>query len=133
MKIATDVLGTIGNTPLVELRHLAGENHARILLKLESANPTGSMKDRMAQAMVEAAERDGRLQPADTIIESTGGSTGTSLALQCAVKGYRLQIVVADAFSLEKRNHMRALGAELTVIPSDEGRLTKEHDRGGLS
>jgi cysteine synthase A len=84
------------------------------------------MKDRMARAMIEAAERDGRLQPGGTVIESTGGSTGTSLALQCAAKGYPLQIVIADAFSLEKRNHMRALGAELTVIPSDQGKLTKE-------
>ena len=126
MRVSADILAAIGNTPMVRLRKLVGKNHARVLLKLESANPTGSMKDRMARAMIEAAEADGRLGPGDTVIESTGGSTGTSLALQCAAKGYPLQIVIADAFSLEKRNHMRALGAELTLIPSDDGQLTKE-------
>lgn len=124
MGIAKDILEAIGNTPIVRLRKLASRGHARVRLKLESANPTGSMKDRIARAMIEAAERDGRLRPGDTVVESTGGSTGTSLALQCAANGYGLQIVIADAFSLEKRNHMRALGAELTVIQSDGGKLT---------
>lgn len=96
---------------------------ARILVKLESENPTGSMKDRMALAMIEAAERDGRLQPGGHVIEYTGGSTGVSLALVCGVKGYSLSIVTSDAFSAEKRSHMAALGADLTLVPSKNGRM----------
>lgn len=126
MQVSDNILRAIGDTPLVRLRGLTGEEHATVLLKLESANPTGSMKDRMAQAMIEGGERDGRLRPGGTVIESTGGSTGTSLALQCAVRGYPLKLVTSDGFSLEKRNHMTALGAELTIIPSDGGRLTKD-------
>jgi cysteine synthase A len=92
-----------------------------VLLKLESENPTGSMKDRMALAMIEAAERDGRLKPSGPVVEYTGGSTGVSLALVCAAKRYPLSIVTSDAFSIEKRNHMAALGAELTLVPSQSG------------
>lgn len=119
--IHSSILDRIGGTPLVELRHLAPKDGARILVKLESDNPTGSMKDRMALAMVTAAERDGRLSPGQRVVEYTGGSTGVSLSLICAVKGYPLSIVTSDAFSLEKRNHMAALGAELTVVRSDAG------------
>ena len=97
------------------------EGGARILLKIESLNPTGSMKDRMALAMIEAAERDGRLRPGQRVVEYTGGSTGVSLALVCAAKGYPLSIVTSDAFSVEKRSHMAALGAEITLVPSDGG------------
>lgn len=97
------------------------EGCARILLKLESENPTGSMKDRMALSMIEAAERDGRLQAGGRVVEYTGGSTGVSLALVCAVKGHPLSIVTSDAFSVEKRNHMAAFGAELTIVPSVDG------------
>lgn len=126
MRVSEDMLDAIGNTPLVRLRGLTDRRHATVLLKLESANPTGSMKDRMAQAMLDAAERDGRLRPGGTVVESTGGSTGTSLALQCAIRGYPLKLITSDGFSLEKRNHMRALGAELTIVPSDGGRLTRD-------
>jgi cysteine synthase len=124
--IVFDVLAAIGHTPLVALRRIVPEGFASVALKLESANPTGSMKDRMALAMIASAEADGRLSPGDEVIELTGGSTGTSLALVCAAKGYRLSIVTADAVSLEKRNHMRALGATLTVVPSDSGRFTDD-------
>jgi cysteine synthase A len=113
------ILERIGGTPLVELRKIAPAG--RILIKLESENPTGSMKDRMALAMIEAAERDGRLKPGGRVVEYTGGSTGVSLALICAAKGYRLSIVTSDAFSAEKRDHMAALGAEMTIIPSAAG------------
>lgn len=119
--INTSILNTIGNTPLLELTHIVPRDCARILVKLESANPTGSMKDRMAYAMIAAAERDGRLLPGQRVVEYTGGSTGVSLALVCAARGYPLSIVTADAFSLEKRNHMAALSAELTVLQSQGG------------
>ena len=95
-------------------------------MKLEWENPTGSVKDRMAQAVISRAEEDGRLQPGDSVVEYTGGSTGTSLALVCAAKGYRIQIVSSDAFSQEKLDHMAALGAELTLVPSEGGRTTKK-------
>ena len=120
------VLETIGNTPLVELSSVVPADHARVLVKLECANPTGSMKDRMAIAVIERAESDGRLPPGGTVVEYTGGSTGTSLALVCAIKAHRIRIVTSDAFSQEKRDHMRALGADLVEVPSDDGRITKE-------
>jgi len=119
-----DILGRIGSTSLLALRHVAPAGGARILLKLESENPTGSMKDRMALAMVEAAEADGRLKPGGAVVEYTGGSTGVSLALVCAVKRHPLHIVSSDAFAREKLDHMRLLGAQLRVIPSDDGRMT---------
>lgn len=119
--IHASILERIGGTPLIRLRKLAPANGARILLKLESENPTGSMKDRMALAMIEAAERDGRLKPGGGVVEYTGGSTGVSLSLICAVKGYPLDIVTSDAFSAEKRNHTKALGATLTLIKSVSG------------
>ena len=120
-----DILECIGSTPLVPLRHVAPQGGARILLKLESQNPTGSMKDRMALAMVAAAEADGRLLPGGTVVEYTGGSTGVSLALVCAVKGYALHLVSSDAFTREKLDHMRLLGATLDIVPSDGGRMTE--------
>jgi cysteine synthase len=120
-----DVLSAIGNTPLVRLRRVVPERCAEIFVKAEGQNPTGSMKDRMAQAMIAGAENDGRLKPRDTVVEYTGGSTGASLALVCAAKGYRLQIVSSDAFSEDKLIQMAALGAELTLIPSEGGRITK--------
>jgi len=118
------ILDRIGNTPLLALRHIVPNNGARILLKLENENPTGSMKDRMALAMVEAAEADERLKPGGTVVEYTGGSTGVSLSLVCAVKRYPLHIVSSDAFSREKLDHMRILGAKLQVIVSDGGGMT---------
>jgi len=120
------ILDTIGHTPLVELRKLSPPGGARIVMKLESANPTGSMKDRMALAMVLGAEANGQLTPGRVIVEFTGGSTGTSLAFVAAAKGYPIEIVTSDAFSLEKRNHMRAFGATLTIEPSVNGMVTPD-------
>ena len=120
-----DILETIGNTPLLALRRVVPDGGARILLKLEARNPTGSMKDRMALAMVEAAEADGRLAPGGSVVEYTGGSTGVSLALVCAVKGYPARIVTSDAFAREKLDQMELLGARLEIVPSDEGRMTE--------
>jgi cysteine synthase len=119
------VLDSIGKTRLIPLQHLVPKESARILLKLEYENPTGSMKDRMALAMVEAAEADGRLRPGGSVVEYTGGSTGVSLAFVCAAKRIPLQIVTSDAFSKEKRNHMMALGARLTLVASSGGGMTK--------
>jgi cysteine synthase A len=126
VSIARNVLDAIGNTPLVELRRVVPPDHARVLVKLEGNNPTGSMKDRMAIAVIERAEADGRLPPGGRVVEYSGGSTGASLALVCAAKGYGIRIVTSDAFSQEKRDHMRALGAGLIEVPSDHGRITKE-------
>jgi cysteine synthase A len=97
-----------------------------VWVKLEWENPTGSIKDRMAQAVISRPAQDGRLQPGDAVIEYTGGSTGASLALVCAAKGYRIRIVTSDAFSREKRDQMAALGAELTLVPSEGGLTTKQ-------
>lgn len=120
------VLSAIGNTSIVRLGRLAPSGGAKILAKLEWENPTGSMKDRMALAAISRAEADGRLQPGGTVVEYTGGSTGTSLALVCAAKGYRIRIVTSDAFSREKRDHMEALGAELVLVPSAGGLTTRQ-------
>ena len=126
MSIARNVLEAIGNTKLVQLRRVVPPDHARVLVKLEGANPTGSMKDRMAIVVIERAESDGRLPPGGTVVEYSGGSTGTSLALVCSAKGYKIRIVTSDAFSREKRDHMRALGADLIEVPSKGGQITKE-------
>ncbi len=126
MSISSNILQVIGNTPLVRLCKVVPPGCAKVLVKLEWANPTGSMKDRMAQAMISQAEEDGRLRPGGTVVEYTGGSTGTSLALSCAEKGYRIHIVTSDAFSQEKRDQMAAYGAELTLIPSEGGQTTKK-------
>jgi len=124
-----NVLDGIGNTALLALRNVVPENGARILLKLENQNPTGSMKDRMALAMIEAAEADGRLRAGGSVVEYTGGSTGVSLSLVCAVKGYPLHIVTSDAFSREKLDHMEILGARLEIVPSDDGGMTEKLTR----
>jgi cysteine synthase A len=116
------ILEAIGNTPLVRVHRCAPSNGAELWLKLEYRNPTGSMKDRMARAMVEGAERDGLISPGDTVVEYTGGSTGPALALVCRTKGYRALIVMADCFTEERFQLMRALGAEIDVVPSVEGR-----------
>jgi cysteine synthase A len=121
-----DILAAIGNTSIVRLRKVVPPECADVFVKLEWENPTGSMKDRMAQAVIERAEQDGRLKPGGTVVEYTGGSTGESLALVCAAKGYRIRIVTSDAFSREKRDHMAALGAELTLVPSEGGLTTKK-------
>ena len=119
------MLDAIGNTPLVELRRVVPPGSARVLAKLEFTNPTGSMKDRVAKAMVEAAERDGRLGPGGTVVEYTAGTTGISLALLCAAKRYPLEIVFSDAFSDDKRRTMEAFGAHVTEVRS-EGRTITE-------
>lgn len=124
MATARNILEAIGNTPLVELRRVVPSGHARIVVKMEGANPTGNMKDRMAKAAIEAAEADGRLQPGGTVVEYTGGSTGASLALVCAAKGYGLKIVTSDAFSEEKTRTTQAFGAEIISIPSEGGKIT---------
>ena len=119
-------LGAIGHTPLVQLQRLVPAGSARVLIKLESANPTGSMKDRVAQAMVQAALAHGRLKPGGTVVEYTGGTTGVSLAYVCAALGLRSHFVSSDAFSEEKLRTIRAFGGELTLIPSDDKRITRE-------
>ena len=120
-----NILQAIGNTSLVQLRKVVPAGCGDILVKLEWENPTGSVKDRMAEAVISRAEEDGRLKAGDTIVEFTGGITGASLALVCAAKGYRLRIVSSDAFSQEKLDHMAGLGAELTLVPSEGGLTTK--------
>jgi cysteine synthase A len=120
------ILGAIGNTSMVRLRKVVPPGGAEIFVKLESENPTGSMKDRMALAVITRAEEDGRLTRGATVVEYTGGSTGTSLALVCAARGYRIRIVTSDAFSQEKRDHMAALGAELMLVPSEGGLSTRK-------
>ncbi|MFI1568670.1 PLP-dependent cysteine synthase family protein [Streptomyces sp. NPDC020490] len=119
------ILGAIGHTPLVKLHRVVPSGCAEVFVKVEGHNPTGSMKDRMAQSMIARAEGDGRLRPGGTVVEYTGGSTGASLALVCAAKGYRLRIVTSDAFSNDKLIQMAAFGAELTLIPSEGGLITK--------
>ncbi|HKE45410.1 MAG TPA: cysteine synthase family protein [Steroidobacteraceae bacterium] len=126
MPVGREILGAIGNTPLVELRRVVPKGSSRVVVKLESSNPTGSMKDRVAKAMVEAAITDGRLPPGGTVVEYTGGSTGISLGLICAALGYKAHFVSSDAFSDEKLDTMRAYGAELTLIPSEERRITAQ-------
>jgi cysteine synthase A len=120
--VVESILEAIGNTPLVRLRRCVPANGAELWLKLEYRNPSGSMKDRMARAMVEGAERDRLISPGDTLVEYTGGSTGPALALVCRAKGYRALIVMADCFTEERFQLMRALGAEIEVIPSVAGR-----------
>jgi cysteine synthase len=119
------ILQCIGNTSLVPLRHIVPRNGARVLLKLEAENPTGSMKDRAALAMIETPERDGRLPPRGPVVEYTGGTTGVSLSLICAVTRHPLYIVSSDAFAREKLDQMAIMGAEVEIIPSDRGHITE--------
>ena len=129
----TRVIDLIGNTPLIPLRRVIAAGQARILVKLESANPTGSMKDRAALAIVSKAAADGRLKPGGTIVECTSGSTGTSLAGVAIALGYHCLLVSSDAFSDEKLAYMQALGAKLQIVKSDKKRITagarQNHDR----
>jgi cysteine synthase A len=119
-----NVLDAIGMTPVVKLRKLVPQGSADVFIKLEYFNPTGSYKDRMALALIEEAEARGDLKPGMTVVEYTGGSTGSSLAFVCAVKGYRLKVVSSDAFAREKLDTMRAFGAELHIVPSEGGEVT---------
>src|SRR6478672_12462698 len=122
--IAESVLHAIGRTPLVRLRKLVAPGSADVLVKLEYYNPTGSYKDRMALAMIEGAEARGALEPGMRVIEYTGGSTGSSLALVCSVKGYPFIALSSDAWSEEKLRTMRAFGADVRVFPSEGGKVT---------
>ncbi|HET9445864.1 MAG TPA: cysteine synthase family protein [Steroidobacteraceae bacterium] len=126
MTLSANVLESIGGTPLVQLQKVVPPRSARVVVKLEGGNPTGNMKDRMAKFAIEAAERDGRLKPGGTVVEYTGGSTGASLALVCAAKGYRCKIVTSDAFSEEKTRTAQAFGAEIVLIPSEDRQITAE-------
>jgi len=122
----TNVLDSIGNTPIVQLHRVVPPGSARVLAKMEWANPTGGMKDRMAKAVIERAEADGRLKKGDTVVEYTGGTTGVSLAFVCAARGYRFHAVFSDAFSNEKRITMKAFGAQVTDVPSDNKKITEQ-------
>ncbi|HEV8594763.1 MAG TPA: cysteine synthase family protein [Thermoplasmata archaeon] len=121
-----DALGSIGNTPLIRLTKLPDPDGAEVWAKWEGANPTGSLKDRMARSMIEGAERRGELKPGWRVVEYTGGSTGSSLAFVCAAKGYPAYFVCSDAFAEEKLRTMRALGATVEVLPSQDRKITKE-------
>jgi cysteine synthase A len=123
---ADSVLSAIGGTPLVGLRRVVSSSDAEVVVKLESANPTGSYKDRMALAMIEGAEARGQLRPGMRVIEFTGGSTGSSLGMVCSAKGYRLILLSSDAFSREKLLTMEAFGAELRIVPSEGGKVTPD-------
>ena len=125
MQESLGALAGIGNTPLVQLRQVRPASGARIVAKLEFANPTGSMKDRMARTAIEGAIRDGRLHPGETVVEYTAGTTGISLAFVCAALGYRLHVVFSDAFSVEKRRTMKAFGAVVEEVPSQGGMITE--------
>ncbi len=116
----------VGRTPVVQLRKVVPDDAADVFVKLEWFNPTGSYKDRMALAMIEEAERRGDLRPGMTVLEYTAGSTGSSLAYVCAAKGYRFKVVTSDAFAPEKLATMAALGAELTIVPSVDGKITPD-------
>lgn len=125
-RVSSSVLQAIGNTPVVQLQKVVPPNSAAVLVKLEYFNPTGSYKDRMALAMIDEAEARGTLRPGMTVVEYTGGSTGSSLAFVCAVKGYPFKVVSSDAFAREKLQTMRAFGAQLTIVPSQGGQITPD-------
>jgi len=123
---SSSTLQTIGNTPIVQLQKVVPANSADVFVKLEYFNPTGSYKDRMALAMIEEAEARGDLRPGMTVVEYTGGSTGSSLSFVCAVKGYPFKVVSSDAFAQEKLKTMQAFGAELMIVPSEDGKITPD-------
>lgn len=124
--MAPGVLGSIGNTPLIRLTQMPRPKGGEVWVKWEGANPTGSMKDRMALAMVEGAERRGELRPGGRVVEYTAGSTGSSLAMVCAAKGYRAHFVTSDVYAPEKLRTMEAFGARLDLVPSETGTITAE-------
>ncbi len=126
MKCGRSMTEVVGQTPIVQLRTVVPEGAADVFVKLEWFNPTGSYKDRMALAMIEEAERRGALRPGMTVLEYTAGSTGSSLAFVCSAKGYRFKVVTSDAFAPEKLATMAALGAELTIVPSVDGKITPD-------
>ena len=121
MRIHQNITETVGNTPLVRLNRVIGDAAAIVVAKLESFNPLSSVKDRIAVSMIDAAERDGKIAPGSTVIESTSGNTGVGLAFVCAARGYRLILTMPDTMSVERRNLLRALGAELVLTPGSAG------------
>jgi cysteine synthase len=121
MKVANSIIDLIGNTPMVKLNRVVEPDSADVYVKLEWFNPGGSVKDRIGKAMIEAAEKAGKLKPGDTIVEPTSGNTGIALALVAAAKGYRAVLTMPDTMSLERRNLLRAFGAELVLTPGSEG------------
>ena len=122
----TSILQTIGNTPIVKLSNIVPPHCADIYVKLEYFNPTGSYKDRMALAIVEEAKKRGDIGPGIALVEYTGGSTGTSLAFVCALKGHRFKAVSSDAFAREKLKTIRLFGAELEIVPCVDGKITPD-------
>lgn len=120
MRVANTITDLIGETPLVKLNQLVGENDADVYVKLEYFNPASSVKDRIAISMIEAAEKEGKLKPGDTILEPTSGNTGVGLAMVAAAKGYRALLVMPETMSLERRNLLKAFGAELVLTPGSE-------------
>ena len=124
--ISNSVINAIGNTALVELKNITAPDSARIVAKMESANPTGSMKDRMAKAVIEGAEKKGLIKKGDVVVEYTAGTTGISLAFVCAASGYKFHAVFSDAFSNEKRITMKAFGADITDVMSDNKKITEK-------
>ncbi|MBL1149903.1 MAG: PLP-dependent cysteine synthase family protein [Armatimonadetes bacterium] len=124
--VCGSILEAIGGTPMVQLRSLVRPGMARVLVKIEGANPTGSKKDRMALEVIQSARRDGRLAPGQPVVEYTGGSTGTSLALVCAALGHPIFLVTSDAFSQEKRDQMAAFGAEIEIVSCPDGKITAD-------
>lgn len=121
MRVANNITELIGETPLVKLNKLVDANDADVYLKLEFFNPGSSVKDRIAVSMIEAAEEEGKLKPGDTILEPTSGNTGIGLAMVAAAKGYRALLVMPETMSMERRNLLRAYGAELVLTPGSEG------------
>ncbi len=127
MAIKSSILDTIGRTPVIRINHLAPEG-VEMFVKLEAANPGGSVKDRLALAIIETAERDGSLKPGQTVVEATSGNTGIGLAVVCAQKGYPLVVTMAESFSIERRKLLRFLGAKVVLTPASEkgmGMVTK--------
>ncbi len=121
MKIYSDITKVVGNTPLVKLNKLTKGSHATVLVKLESMNPLWSVKDRIGVAMIDAAERDGKLKPGGTIVEPTSGNTGIALAFVSATRGYKLILTMPETMSLERRKLLKILGAELVLTPGEKG------------
>mgnify|MGYP001484721698 CR=1 FL=1 len=121
-----NILDTIGNTPIVKLQKIVPKGSGDVYVKLEAYNPTGSKKDRMALAMIQGAEKKGFLTRGMSVVEYSGGSTGAGLAFVCGIKGYQFRLITADVFGKEKIGLMKALGADLEIIKSDNGKITKE-------
>jgi cysteine synthase A len=121
MRVVNNIAELIGNTPIVKLNTIAGPDDAEIYLKLESFNPGGSVKDRIGYAMIVEAEKEGKIKPGDTLVEPTSGNTGIAIAMMAAAKGYKAVLVMPETMSIERRNLLKAYGAELVLTPGPEG------------